>query len=633
MRSRVGLGARAGHRPGLEQRAHRGRQHEPVADRQLLQRVALGEHRAAVRHQLHRGVELPGAQRVANRPRKDPAAGKRERPGVGRPRRVPSVQERRFVVPDHPRSPQVGEPTAGLRLQQVQEAPPVRRSGNGLWRRADLRAARRDQRLVRPDPGPGVRPDPLQRRVAGALGDRLRHNHARGKPVSLDRGVRRAVAGPGVERDRGLGDGLGQDGTRALDLHRLGGPVRIEGRETLVRPSVGEQPAVEPAVGRLVDHDQRPGPVGDLDPALAAVEQPGVSTVVPAHGLLDDERTDVRPGDADVTAQGRERVPEQEPDPRGPTGIVLPRLEGEPDGLWTRGHSERRGLVDRRPLPRDEGVERERAREGPGLQHRAPIGGGAPPVEAAALHRHVVAGREPDADRAPPGTVGGKRPDGEHGEARADAHLALGRATGIGEVEGQAERVGGAAVETRPEADLEHGVAGRAPGHANLRAGPAGHVEALRARRDGDAGAVEVERVGLGLARVVAHRVVHHDVDTAPVRQDRVRGGSDEGEIRAGGRRLGGRKVTGDRAEQHGEQGGREREANRSGEDEAGRDPSPAGGTRAGDDHAWGCRTRGCDTHAGGDPDCGRLVRAGGDHTAASGPPPVSGSSSASSDA
>ena len=59
--------------------------------------------------------------------------------------------------------------------------------------------------------------------------------------------------------------------------------------ERLVRPAVGEQPAVEPGVGGFMEDHEVVGVVGDIDLAERRVEQPGVAAGRPADGLVDDQ--------------------------------------------------------------------------------------------------------------------------------------------------------------------------------------------------------------------------------------------------------------------------------------------------------------------------------------------------------
>ena len=118
---------------------------------------------------------------------------------------------------------------------------------------------------------------------ADAVGDELGQVQGRRHPVRVDDRVGRALGGPGVERDALLEERLRERECRHLDLERGRGPARVVRGETLGHPAVGDEAAVEPGVGRLVEHDRRCGVIGDLDARGAAVEQGGV----PARGARD----------------------------------------------------------------------------------------------------------------------------------------------------------------------------------------------------------------------------------------------------------------------------------------------------------------------------------------------------------
>ena len=555
------LPARLRHGPGLEQLAHRVRQGESIAGRQLVKGVALGNHRARVCHQPLGRVELPGAQCVPDWTGQRPVSGERQRAGVGRPGGRAGIQQRRLLVAQHPCPPQVVEALAGLRLQQVEQAAPVGWPCDGLRRRGVGRTSLRDHRLIGTHQSRGIRPHSPQHRVTGALLDRLRERQAGGEPVGPNGAVRVGVVRPVVERDGGGGDCIGHDGSRTLDLEFRRGPQGVQGREPLTRPSIREQAAVEPAVGGLVDHHHRLGPVGHLDPPVAAVEQGGISAVVAAHGLLDDQGLRMRPVQPDLPAQCWQGTLEQGGHPGRPAWIVLPGADREADRLGPGRHRQRRVHVDGRPLPRHVGEERERVGKRSGLEDRSAIRTRRLPVERAALDHHVEPGRDHDLHGAPPGAVGRESPDGEGHETGADPDLPVRVTPRVRKVERQPQLVGLAAVQAAAKIEPEHRVGRRPLGDLDGGPLPAGHLEAGRAGQDRDGGAVEVVAAGLRLGLLVPHGEVHDDLDSAFLGENGVRGGTDEREVGCGRPRLVRRQGARDGAkEQHGG-GCRERQA------------------------------------------------------------------------
>ena len=299
-------------------------------------RAALREHGPRVGQLLPGRVELPRAHGDADVGREPPVAGERERPGVRGPRVGAGVEQRGLLGADHPLAPEVGEVLAGLGLEQVEQAAPVGRAvdrlGMGVAGVAE-RAGRLG--LVGADARARGGPDALEGVVPGACRDRAGEREGGRVAVRLRGEVGPAVVAggvrPGVERDRGLADRRGELRARVADLELPGRSLGVQRREPLAGPSVGDQAAVEPAVRGLVEHDQRVGPVGDLDPPLGRGEQPGIAAGRPAHGLLDHGRLGLGPGKPDLAGQLRQRLPEQAADAPGPGRVVAPAADDEVD--------------------------------------------------------------------------------------------------------------------------------------------------------------------------------------------------------------------------------------------------------------------------------------------------------------
>ena len=183
-----------------------------------------------------------------------------QRPGLGA-----RVEQRQVRRAGDPGAPQVVVGRVGPSLEQVEQAAPVGRSVPALGRSV--------RRLVGQRAVGRVGPDRAQAVVTGSLGDGRGKGGSGGVGVVLLQRLLGPDRAPAVERDAGRLELVGQ--LRRLDLELQVGRhlVGVVRRERLVRPAIGQQGAVEPAVGGLVEDHEVVGVVGDLDVAGRRVEQ------------------------------------------------------------------------------------------------------------------------------------------------------------------------------------------------------------------------------------------------------------------------------------------------------------------------------------------------------------------------
>ncbi len=243
---------------------------------------------------LLRLVELPVVERDPDRLRQGPVAGLLDEGAIGRPDRLAPIEERLVLRPDDPGAPQFGQVLAGPRLDEVEQGPPIGHAGPGGVGFGRGRPRPGPARLVGHLAGLDRLPDGGESVGADAVGDELGEVQGRRHPVRVHDRVGRALGGPRVERDAPLEERLGERECRHLDLERGRGPTGVVRGEPLGHPAIGDESAVEPGVGGLVEHDRRRGVIGDLDARGAAVEQGGVPARGPRDCLLHGEWRAVR---------------------------------------------------------------------------------------------------------------------------------------------------------------------------------------------------------------------------------------------------------------------------------------------------------------------------------------------------
>ena len=366
------ISARASSKPSLalERRAQVVRRRQVGVGRGPGDRVALLEHGGRLVEQTAGGVELPGAHRVADRARQRPPGGLVDDRVVVLACLGALGEERRVLGPDDPLAPQVLVGLVGVLLEQVDEAAPVGRAedafGLGCVRCA-ARAARAGgrrfgarRRLVRAGLVRRRLPHLLEPLLPRSLGDLPRDLEGRGIGVVLGRALFAPDGTPGVERDLRLAQLVGQLVALGLDLEvggRLEGVVR---GERLERPAIGQEVAVEPRMGGLVQDHEVVGVVGDLGVTPRGVEQPGVAAGRAADGFLDDQPLLARPRQADPLGELRESALEEAAHPLAPGGVLLPVPDREPDRYVGHGRLDRLA-PRRRPAGRQRSRRRTRA--------------------------------------------------------------------------------------------------------------------------------------------------------------------------------------------------------------------------------------------------------------------------------
>ena len=117
----------------------------------------------------------------------------------------------------------------------------------------------------------------------------------------VDRRRIRARWAPRIHRDANGFEVGAEHGTRDLLLaNRLRGPQRVPRRESLAPPAIGEEPAVEPGMGRFMEDDEGRRVVGDLDLPGLRVVAPGEPAGTSADRLRHDQRLADRPWQSDV---------------------------------------------------------------------------------------------------------------------------------------------------------------------------------------------------------------------------------------------------------------------------------------------------------------------------------------------
>ena len=187
---------------------------------------------------------------------------------------------------------------------------------------------------------------------------------------------------------------------------RVGGVVSIPSssaasfgvvrRECLGRPAVGDEPAVEPGVGELVEDDAVGGRVGDLDRALGRVEQAREAAGRAQQRLVDGERSLDRPRDADLPLEHGQGARDQ----ARRRGRATPHRRATPAGAPSRCRR-RAGPRDSSRHTRSVGRRTTSATKSRGfasapLDHSSwPASAGVRPVQRATPDGHAVAGREP----------------------------------------------------------------------------------------------------------------------------------------------------------------------------------------------------------------------------------------------
>ena len=418
-------------------------------------------------------VEPPGPHGVADRPRQLPVPGRGDHRVVASAGGLPRVEQRQVGRAGHPGPPQVVEraATRARRAGRAARASPAHRRpspgavGLGRRRTAGGWYAPTCAGRVRPD-----RPEPVG---AGALGDRPGQRQGGRVGVVLG-GARLAPDGaPALSGILAASSAGVSASPLALTLSCGRDRQAVVRGERLVRPAIGQQAAVEPGVGGLVEDHEVVGVVGDLDRALARIEQPGVATGRPADRLLDGQAAGPRPGQADLVGQHRQRAAHQVADPGGPRRVVRPRPDREADPASRRPPATR-SVRCRRPA----GRRRDRRRRHSGRSSLPvwkivrPVGVHDRRGDRARLDLDLEAGREDDLDRAPGRAVGGERPDRERHERVADPDVAGRRATRVDEVEDQPVAGGLAAEQALAEVQPEERVVLRPLSRRGLPACP-----------------------------------------------------------------------------------------------------------------------------------------------------------------
>ncbi len=479
---RVGLGRRR-REPclALERGLDGSRGGEPGVGRGTRHGVAIVERSVGRVEELLGLLELPGAHRLPHDRRQLPLARALYDLVVLEAGGRTFAEQARFPGPDDPGSPQIVVRLSGLVLEQVEEPAPVRRPGPWLGSHrcrakvgvGDLRPLQRRLcrvgciRLVGANPALGRVPDGGQAAGPGALGDEPGKFRRARIAVVLGRGLVRPDRSPGIERDlrrRQFGrQRLARDGL----VDRCRRLERVPRREALVRPAIGEEAAVEPGVGGLVEDDERIGVVGDLDPAGRRVVAPRVARGRAADRLGHDERPLCDPWQADLLRQDREAALEQAADSLAPGRIVGPGSDADGERLAIEFDEARRLGVVVWPLRDEVGEEAERLGE-PAAREDRPSGiVGRRLTDVAGLDLDRVAGREDDGHAAARRGVAGKGPRPERHEAGADANLPGRRSAWVRDVEGEGERPRRARRKTSAEVDPEERPIGLGGGDAD----------------------------------------------------------------------------------------------------------------------------------------------------------------------
>ena len=168
----------------LERRLQRAGHAKACAGGRRLDRIAIVERPIRGFEELCRLLELPGAQRLADDRWQLPLPCPRDDVVVLASRSGPLAEQGRLLRANDPGTPQVVVRPAGLILEQVEQAAPVRRSGarvchpfgavarpvhSAATRRAHARWS--DLRLVSADAAPGRFPRARQPVQTGPLGD------------------------------------------------------------------------------------------------------------------------------------------------------------------------------------------------------------------------------------------------------------------------------------------------------------------------------------------------------------------------------------------------------------------------------------------------------------------------------
>ena len=307
-----------------------------------------------------------------------------------------------------------------MRLEEVQQATPVRWPLDRLWLAGQLADGRRPTRahrwLVGPGAVGGIRPDGLQGRVAGACRDGPCKGQRRGVGVVLGRGRLAANAAPGVERDPGLLQFRRELVAAGLDLQRPRHVESIVGSERFARPAIGQERPVEPGVRRLVQDHKVVRVVRDLDEARARVEQPRVATSGAADRLLDDEPASASPGQADPLGEERQGAVDEAADAVGPGLVFGPRPDGQRDRCVPHRRRHRPLGVRARSVADEIREERERLAELAGLVNDVAGGVRGRRRDGTGLHLRLETRREHDPDGTAQCRVRGERPDRERRE-------------------------------------------------------------------------------------------------------------------------------------------------------------------------------------------------------------------------
>ena len=108
--------------------------------------------------------------------------------------------------------------------------------------------------------------------------------------------------------------------------------MRVARREPLTRPAIGQEAAVEPGVGRLVEHDERRRrSTRSRSCWLVGSKRPANPLGVAADRLLDDERPATVQAAPMSLRQRRQARREQGLDPLRPRRVVRPGAERDRD--------------------------------------------------------------------------------------------------------------------------------------------------------------------------------------------------------------------------------------------------------------------------------------------------------------